>query len=389
MSYGRTVLKGAIYHDSRKSYNGFTLINPIGKSFPYLIDMHGKVINHWNIGGPLSSDARLLPNGNLLCTLRNDDGPMADLEGSGGILLEIDWHGNIVWKYEDPFLHHGFYRRDNGNTLVLKWVQMPPALAAKVKGGVSGSERNGVMWGDAIQEITPGGEIVWEWVAHEHLKPESLDRCLLCPRDTWIHANGISEMIDGSIVVSFAKINTVAIIDKRSSNIKWQWGSDTLSHQSSPVVLDGGDLLVFDNGMHPYGFAFSFSRVVEISVNTSSISWIYGGADDTTIFYSSIMGSCQRLANGNTLVCEGTSGRVFEVNANGDLVWEFVNNYEGNEKPHPGQSRTHMICSAFRYGPEYSGLKDPSPMCVDKEPAPTYESRDEEIATARLWGLGY
>jgi hypothetical protein len=36
------------------------------------------------------------------------------------------------------------------------------------------------------------------------------------------------------------------------------------------------------------------------------------------------MGSAQRLANGNTLLCESVFGRVFEVTLEGYVCWEYV-----------------------------------------------------------------
>jgi hypothetical protein len=40
--------------------------------------------------------------------------------------------------------------------------------------------------------------------------------------------------------------------------------------------------------------------------------------------YSSFMSSAQRLLNGNTLITEGGTGRLIEVNTDGKIVWEFV-----------------------------------------------------------------
>jgi hypothetical protein len=48
-------------------------------------------------------------------------------------------------------------------------------------------------------------------------------------------------------------------------------------------------------------------------------------ADPPTAFYSSEISGTQRLPNGNTLACEGTTGRFFEVTSAGELVWEYVN----------------------------------------------------------------
>ena len=44
-------------------------------------------------------------------------------------------------------------------------------------------------------------------------------------------------------------------------------------------------------------------------------------------FYSSHISGAQRLPNGNTLICEGRTGRIFEITAQGEVVWEYVNPY--------------------------------------------------------------
>jgi hypothetical protein len=36
------------------------------------------------------------------------------------------------------------------------------------------------------------------------------------------------------------------------------------------------------------------------------------------------MSNAQRLPNGNTLICEADFGRLFEVTAQGELVWEYA-----------------------------------------------------------------
>ena len=388
MSYARTSLKGVMFYDSRRADSGLTLFAPMEGKGAWLLDMMGRLVNHWKIPYQPGCDAKLLPNGNLLYAGKVADGPLADLEGAGGILLEVDWDGNVVWEYKDSYLHHTFDRMKNGNTLVLQWVEVPGEIAAKVKGGDPGTERDGVMWGDAIQEITPDGKVVWEWIAHEHLDPEVTLRCPVCPRDTWIHANAVSELPDGNILASFMKINTIAIIDKKTGAIKWQWGSGELAHQHCPIMLDNGNVLVFNNGMHPNGFAFSFSRVLEVNPKTNEVVWVYGGGEVMTQFYSSTLGSCQRLSNGNTLICEGTTGRIFEVNSSSELVWEFANNLPSYE-PYPAQTKSHMVCSAYRYGMDYSGLKGAVSLGMEREPAPDTSVREETALKARLEHLGY
>ena len=36
-------------------------------------------------------------------------------------------------------------------------------------------------------------------------------------------------------------------------------------------------------------------------------------------------GSAERLPNGNTFICESSSGRVFEVTSDCEVVWEYIN----------------------------------------------------------------
>jgi hypothetical protein len=146
-----------------------------------------------------------------------------------------------------------------------------------------------------------------------------------------------------------------------------------------PAGLPGaGNILVFDNGgMAGYGLSStldpackndpissptqclsngnklrSSSRVVEFDPRTLTVVWEYTQPNPeltppfTTFptpatpctkpsggdfrFFSFFIGSAQRLPNGNTLIDEGASGRVFEVTADKKVVWEFVNPF-GNE----------------------------------------------------------
>jgi len=77
----------------------------------------------------------------------------------------------------------------------------------------------------------------------------------------------------------------------------------------SPIALEGDGV-----------YARSTSRVLEIDPVTLKLVWSY---TSPTFFATNISGA-QRLPNGNTLVTEGPSGRVFEVVKDGTIVWEYV-----------------------------------------------------------------
>lgn len=388
MSVAFTSIKGITFYDTSRVYSGLTLLIPVSGTGIWLIDMLGEFVHYWDIGHKPSYYGELLPNGNVLAGGKVDNGPLADLEGAGGILLELDWKGNVVWQYQDPYLHHGFYRMKNGNTLVLKWVEVPEEIAREVQGGGIGTEREGIMWGDAIQEITGEGKIAWQWIGHEHLDPKIDTTCLICPRSTWTHANAVVELPDGDILTCFMKNGTIAIIDKKTGSIKWRWGTTELEHPHSPVAMDNGNILIFNNGLHGRNGVISRGRsqILEIDPNTRKIVWSFQSKEAD--FYSSTMSSCQRLPNGNTFICEGTWGRLFEVTLTGDLVWEYVNNLPSYE-PSPIKSKSCPVYCAYRYGMDYSGLRGPLSMPEERPPMPGTAAKKENALTARLHHLGY
>jgi hypothetical protein len=91
--------------------------------------------------------------------------------------------------------------------------------------------------------------------------------------------------------------------------------------------------MIFDNGgssgygspnsLAPNGlgiYARATSRILEVDPVSLEVVWSYAA----TGFFSTNISSAQRLPNGNTLITEGAPGRLFEVTAEGDIVWEYM-----------------------------------------------------------------
>jgi len=387
-------------YEPTKAYNGYTLFAPHASTDVWLIDMKGRVVHHWKMPTFLGSDVRLLPNGNQIRVHKTGEEPAAFLGTGGKELVEVDWEGNTVWKYEDLYMHHDFCRLENGNTLLNRYVKIPSEVAAKVRGGVPGTELEDGMWGAGFQEVTPGGKVVWEWLGYEHMDPEIDVHCPLCRRVIWGYVNGIDVFPDGDIVASFRYLNTLAIIDKKTGEIKWRWGKKELGHQHNPTVQKNGNILAFDNGYHrlppderdPSHRTDGYSRVVEVNPNTNQIEWEYQ-AENLHSFYSAICSSAERLPNGNTLICQSTAGRIFEVTPGGEVVWEF-NSPFFELKPSLGW--TNFIFRAHRYGPDFPALhgKDLDPdrfefVLKEKERVNKKTDEHEKALRARLGHLGY
>ena len=130
-----------------------------------------------------------------------------------------------------------------------------------------------------------------------------------------------------------------------------------------PRGLPGeGNILVFDNGgwagyglpnpMAPKGAKNAwrdYSRVLEFDPITLKIVWQYTPAEaglvqpaDSHRFYSPFISGAQRFPNGNTLITEGSGGRLIEVTAKHEIVWEYISPYWGK------YMKMNMVYRAYR-----------------------------------------
>ncbi|MBD2249966.1 aryl-sulfate sulfotransferase [Nostoc parmelioides] len=343
-----------------KVFKGYTLFTPLtGNGEVYLLNLEGEVVHQWNLPYPPGLYGYLLPNGNLFYNGKTPEiPPRFPLWGAfkGGVVLEVDPQGNIIWEYKHPDHHHDGRRLRNGNTILLALEKIPQSLIPRIKGGVPGTEADGDIYADVLYEVTPGGEIVWTWHAYEHLDPDIFTITPQDQRHEWTHGNTVGELADGNIVVSFRNISTVAIIDRHTEEIIWTLGDDVLAQQHFPNELANGNILIFDNGAHRRHAALNYSRVIEVNRQTKEIVWEYADNPPHN-FFSSYISGAQRLGNGNTLITEGAFGRIFEVTVNSEIVWEYVNphfavrNILGDNSA-VARGEQNSVFRAFRYAPE-------------------------------------
>ena len=137
-----------------------------------------------------------------------------------------------------------------------------------------------------------------------------------------------------------------------------------ISHQHHPTYLDNGHILLFDNGCHRAGP--TFSRVIEVDPATNEIVWEYQGAvrevdwDGSTVWeyeHHYAHHDMLRLDNGNTLICEGAPGRIFEVTPDQEIVWEYINPMPGRTVARGMPNTPVSVFRAHRYGPNHPGLR--------------------------------
>ena len=92
-------------------------------------------------------------------------------------------------------------------------------------------------------------------------------------------------------------------------------------------------------------------------------------------FAGMFISGAQRLPNGNTLICSGPTGHLFEVTADKQVVWEYINPHSLmgiSTTQTDAQANMAMTFRSFRYGADYAGLagKDLTSMgTITGEPA--------------------
>ena len=312
---------GLTHHQPGLSTEGYTLLTPHGDTAAYLVDMDGRVVHRWEFSDIKPGYGRLLSNGNLLMSGqdlempdRPEDNPteppppfevhVTRLGGYHTILVEVDWAGDVVWEYRNAYQHHDFYRFANGNTMVPEWVELSEELHEEVIGGYSrpGEQLPRLLGDDLVEVDRDGNE-----VRRIH---------------TW-------ELFD-------------PVVDPIGpTRRRWEW-----THVNGFDVNESGDnIQVFDNGRDS-------SRVVEIDPDSGEIVWEFKGSPGPQFFSGHISGA-SRLDSGNVLVCEGTSGRLFEVTPDKEVVWEWINPFVNtNSRGEPSTS----IYRAHRYRPDFAGL---------------------------------
>ncbi|MBX2837727.1 MAG: arylsulfotransferase family protein [Gammaproteobacteria bacterium] len=311
---------GVTYSCPDQMTPGYVLFAPGGGNQVFLIDYKGQTIHQWHDTGGLTHWCYLLPNGNLFVNERCEN-PAGVALTSSGLMREYDWSGNLVFEFQDPWQHHDARRLSNGHIVYLAFTPLQQDEQAKIKGGLSGSESEAGIVGECIREVDANGKVVWEW----HFTQFAEDQFPIHPNaNRWSrgHTNTVFPMPDGNYLISCKILNLLFIVDRQTSEVIWYYQNNEMGGQHDAQLLDSGNILLFANGV--YAPDLHHSQVWEINPLSNEIVWRYRAQDNPQSFFSPHIGGCQRLPSGNTLICEGAKGCLFEVTPNGDIVWEYV-----------------------------------------------------------------
>jgi hypothetical protein len=361
---------GLTYHRPQLSVKGYTLVTPLGGTAAFLVDMDGRFVHHWDLRDIRPMCTRLLPDGNLLVVGQEQkflppvpvdqfkpqppfEQHIRRLGGGCSVVRELDWDSKVTWEHAETAVHHDVVRLPNGNTLFPVWVEMPAEAARRVRGGyVQPREKLPPLLGDDLVEIDRHGKEVWRARTWELFDARKDPLCPIDRRWEWTHVNSVDVNAEGDVLFSCRNNSRVGIISRATGALTWKYGFPDTAHQHHASFVNGGNVMIFDNGMH--GMGMGASRILEVNPANNEVVWRYEGSPQQQ-FYSGHISGATRLPGGNVLICEGTSGRLLEVTRRGEIAWEWWNPVY-NTRP-DGQSMGWLFRS-YRYPRTYPGLKD-------------------------------
>jgi Arylsulfotransferase (ASST) len=264
------------------------------------------------------------------------------------------------------------------------------------------------------------GAIVWEWHLWDHLiqdfdstkagfgvvadHPELLDiNASTTTAPDWIHSNAVcyNPALD-QLIMNSRNQNEFWIIDHntttaeagshaggahgRGGDFLYRWGNPAnydrgtvadrqlwLQHDAhwiEPGLAGAGQIMIFNNGDGRPAGQYSTVITIEPPVDgqgdyalspgqawgPAQPAWSYQ-APNPTDFYAFNVSGAQRLPNGNTHICEGSKGRLFEIDTLGNIVWEYIVPLSSGVPISQGTAPSaNATFRSYRYDASYPGL---------------------------------
>lgn len=185
----------------------------------------------------------------------------------------------------------------------------------------------------------------------------------------WMHTNSVAYNADlDQIMLSIHGFNEVWIIDHsttseeaashqggrcdKGGDLLFRWGNPQAYRSGSNAdqrlfgqhcahwIAEGlpgaGNMLVFNNGNGRPDGAYSsvdeivlplnddgtYARDEYVAFGPERAAWSFS-AQEKSSFFSMLISGTQRLPNGNTYICSGNQGLLFEVTPAGDIAWVY------------------------------------------------------------------
>lgn len=163
---------------------------------------------------------------------------------------------------------HDLQRTRDGNYLLLGYVERAEPLDL----GPYVGDADGHVYDGVVQELTPEGQLVWQWSTEERVDPaetgqhwwEVVHAPPFGEPYDYAHINAVEELPDGDLLISLRHTDAIYRIDAVTGDVEWKLGGTptaaSLKVKGDPLgdypfggqhdvrYLVGGRISVYDNG---------------------------------------------------------------------------------------------------------------------------------------------
>ena len=349
---------GVMLFDEDQAYPGLTVLQGTLPGGPQLrlIDMQGKEIHRWPVDffsiwpDPLHIEEKYRPKSIFNYHTQGmvvfpDASVLVNISGKG--TAKLDKCGKVLWTI-DQLNHHSITPVDDGGY----WI--PSHRSAKdtpdhlIFPGITREELLNAPPGQLYQyenlvlRVDAQGQVTRTFSMLQSLYDAGFESAIyttmyIKPSDP-THVNDIdivtpalAEKLDGvnvgDILLSLRQMKMLVILDENTGAIKWHFIGPWI-YQHDPDITAEGNIIVYNNSNYWLSFNRpAGSNLIELDTATGKTRIIYPLKGQPS-FLSELLGAHELLPNGNRLVVESRAGRVFEINPEGDIVWDFVKPYD-------------------------------------------------------------
>jgi hypothetical protein len=303
---------------------------------------------------PLGTDihgAHVTPQGELVF----------NYEYCGSVKLD-QCHG-LIWKINKP-THHSLVPAEAGGYWLLsryKWLaseepdRFPPFSTPATDKHLNEDTPDKYMNEDTLLRVSEDGEILEEVSIPKLLRENNLEALLTANgqyfnmravvNNELVHANKVAELSSeiadsyplfaaGDLAISMRELNLIIVIDPITKKVKWHQTGPWL-RQHDPEFRPDGRISIFNNNV--YRTAYVNGQTVLSTPYTTNIIAVDPVSRETEVVFGEkpgqemlnvSRGQHELLENDRILITEFDAGRVLEVDADGQVIWEYVNRYD-------------------------------------------------------------
>ena len=354
--------------------NGYSLFTAQGRT--YLVDNCGEIVNSWSIPFAVRH-CKLLPDGNILYM---SNGTIEERNWDDQFIKSILLNGvGLILEYE-------VIKLKNGNYLCVGREQV--SLQKFEEYGYDIPFTNPTLSDVVIEVDGNNGEVVWRWNLFDHVIqdkfPNKRGYGVLKDNPGKIDINAISTvdwnftesfMINGmdyneeldQIVLSVRKIGEIVIIDhsttteqaKGSTGGKYNKGGDLLYRYGNPANYDRAPessrqlyfqhnpnwikygehkdkIMVFNNLLSKE--SYSTVQIIDPPIKSDGSYAIendqpympltptveYGTTQNKVKIWSGYTSGAKVLPNGNIVITEGRTAKIYEIDPDGNVLWNYA-----------------------------------------------------------------